>query len=301
MTVLYNPHAGGPSEAVAEAARARDGATAVELGDAAEAVGEAAARGERLIVAAGGDGTVRAVAAALLALGGTAETRPALGVAPLGTGNDFARALGVPRDLTPAAVLDLLAVGERRAVDAIRVTSGGAETLAMNAVTGGFSVEAGEAMSDGLKDALGPWAYVVGAARALPSLAREHRVRVVCDGGETAEAAVAAVGVANGQSVGGGTRIAPAASLEDGRLDVVLARAEGPLDAVLTASWAALAGAPVEGDGRILHLQSARVEVTSEPPLRYSVDGELGLEGDAVFEAVPGALRAVVGPGYAAG
>ena len=318
MRVLLNAHAGGDADLVRQAVRLHPDARLVEADDLAQAAAQAAAEGEPLVVAAGGDGTVHAVANGLLAgmdatpeasggssTGGAASgaasgaaARPALGVLPAGTGNDLARTLGIPLRATVAETLDLLARGERRTIDAIRVTGGPrAARYAVNACSGGFTGEVDSAVTPELKSALGPLAYAVGTARALPDLERYHTT-LAFDGGAPERVHATNVLVAGGRTVGGGTPVAPMASLEDGLLDVVVVL-DGHIGELARVVLKAYTTGYTE-DAKVLHRRVREVTVASEPPMQFNVDGDLHAAHALTFAAVPGALRAVVGPDYVA-
>ena len=78
-----------------------------EKGDAERFVAEALAEGVDTVVAAGGDGTLNVVASAFAASGKAADALPSLGLVPMGTANDFATAVGIPR--APLQALELVA------------------------------------------------------------------------------------------------------------------------------------------------------------------------------------------------
>jgi YegS/Rv2252/BmrU family lipid kinase len=105
-----------------------------ERGDAARLVAEAAREGIERVIAGGGDGSVNEVAAELMALD-TAD-RPAMGILPLGTANDFATACRIPADA--AAALALALTGNLVAVD---LGQANARVFA-NVAAGGFGAAA---------------------------------------------------------------------------------------------------------------------------------------------------------------
>src|SRR4051794_7451951 len=115
----------------------------------------------RLVIAAGGDGTV---CAAVNAVHGTESL---LAIVPLGTSNDVARSLGLPPDGREAAGV-LTAEPRVVAVDAGRVRLSGEERIFLNAATGGLNVAFAQEATDGsLRDQFGGLTYPVAAARAL--------------------------------------------------------------------------------------------------------------------------------------
>ncbi len=174
------------------------------------------------VVAAGGDGSLHALVNALAAVD-LLRTRT-VGLVPLGTGNDFARAASLPLDPGDAArvVLD----GRTREIDLVADDAG---TLVVNEVHLGVGAQASRAAA-GWKERLGRVGYVVGAVVA--GLRPEFvRVAVRVDGEVLVEPdrRVAQVAVGNGTTVGGGTPLTPEAQLTDGQVDVLVSFAVGAL------------------------------------------------------------------------
>ena len=300
--VLYNAHAGGAGALDLERLRAVPDVELVDCRGPADTIEAAAAAGPdgvALVVAAGGDGTVHLTANGLMRAGDSAETRPALGVLPCGTGNDLARTLALPLGRHAVPALEALRQGERRTVDVIRVShpnDGDAlTTYAINACAGGFSGAVDEAMTSEMKAAWGPLAYLVGAARALPDL-DAFRVRLTVDDGPEETLDAFNVVVANARTAAGGKPIAPRANPEDGRLDIVVVKASASFP-LLAARL--LAGDYLDDDG-VAFRRARRVRVDATPGMWFNVDGELRTDEPVTFEAVPAALRVCVGPDYRA-
>lgn len=129
-------------------------------GDARAAAKEAAGAGYSVILAAGGDGTLNEVLNGIAAVDG-GLARVTSGVIPLGTGNDFARALGLPPEVEPAVAAVLSE--ETRAVD-LGCVSG---QYFVNTSAGGFVAEVSEAVDPSLKSLAGRFAYLIGGAQVL--------------------------------------------------------------------------------------------------------------------------------------
>lgn len=172
-------------------------------------------RDGRVLVVAGGDGSLHAVVQALHDRDELASTP--LGLIPLGTGNDFARALAVP--LQPAAAARALLAGDARPLDLLVEDRGGVVVNSVHAGAGAAAARAAERW----KERLGRAGYAVGAlitAVNPPSV----RVRVSVDGRQVHDGRVLQVAVGNGVYVGGGTPLTPQADPSDGDADVLVAQ-----------------------------------------------------------------------------
>lgn len=237
-----------------------------------------------MIVAAGGDGTLNEVINGIREKAG--ET--SVGLIPLGTGNDFARSLGLPTDLDEA--LDVLRAGQTRAIDLVRVTSDEVRYF-VNVSAGGFSGLVDEKLTPEMKKTWGPLAYLRSAAAALPEL-RAYRTTLAFDETESLTLQLYNVVIANGRYVAGGRLIAPEASLDDGLLDIILIQERSAPELALLAAQVAL-GAHLSSEA-IVFRRAAKLTVNSKPGMWFNVDGELVGNEPARFEILPSALRFVV-------
>lgn len=253
----------------------------VATSDAGE-VGEAvAASAGRTLVVAGGDGSLHVAVQALWEQGVHDEV--VLGLLPLGTGNDFARAAGIPLD--PADAGRTLLGAEPRTTDLVVDDTG---TVVVNASHAGMSAEASARAGD-LKPRLGPAAYPVAAfLEGIGTVGFRGTVEV--DGDAVADDEdLLLVGVGNGQSIGGGTPLFPDAALDDGLLEVLVARSTGPLARVGFAARLR-AGDHVDRDD-VLVARGTEVRLTGEP-VPHCPDGEVtDPVADRTYRVVPAALR----------
>jgi diacylglycerol kinase (ATP) len=289
--VIVNPAAGRGRGARAlpavRAAFAAVGITDVRVSTATEREGavaaQAIAEGCTTLVAVGGDGTWSNVANAILRAG--ADTRLALVAA--GTGNDFAKTAGAPaRDLPATA--RLVAEGAERRVDVGRIE----DRWFLNIAGFGFDVAVLENLTSTpwlRGDALYVWTALKqlgtygGSAIDISTPARarggaQHLILIV----------------ANARHFGGAFRIAPGASITDGKLDAVAIRDASPLRRLR------LFGAVIRG----VHERMADVDVERSgsftlrfpAPPAYEVDGEYHRAASSTLEiaCVPGALRLAV-------
>lgn len=167
---------------------------------------EAADMGEELVICIGGDGTVSEVA------GGLAGTNTALGIIPAGTGNDFTRYLGIPKD--PLEALEIALSGDTRAVDLGLAN----ERVFINVAGSGFDVAVLHHTLFYKKIFHGLLAYVLGVLRTVFSFPQMD-VTITHAGGTIRQKALV-VSVANGRYFGGGMCVAPYADAGDGLFDV---------------------------------------------------------------------------------
>lgn len=169
----------------------------------------------RCLVVAGGDGSLHTVVQTLHTRGELGSTT--LGLIPLGTGNDFARALGLP--LEPATAARALLGGVPGPLDLLVDGDGGVVVNNVHAGAGAAAARAAERW----KKRLGRAGYAVGALTTAvnpPTV----RVRVVVDGQVVHDGRVLQVAIGNGAYVGGGTPLTPEADPADGDADVLVAR-----------------------------------------------------------------------------
>ena len=284
--VILNPSAGNVrdvEEIEAQIARLPNAEIRLttKAGSAARSARTALRDGSELIIAAGGDGTLNEV------INGIGENLgdAAVGLIPLGTGNDFARTIGVPPNVDEA--IDLILRKDTRAIDLVRVTSDEARYF-VNVSAGGFSGLVDEKLTPEMKKTWGPLAYLRSAAAALPEL-RAYRTTLAFDNAESLMIELYNVVVANGRYVGGGTMIAPEASVDDGLLDIVLIPKRPATELALLAAQVALA-THLSSD-TIVFRRASKLTVNSKPGMWFNVDGELVGNEPARFEILPRALR----------
>ena len=234
----------------------------------------------RVLVVAGGDGSMHAAVGSLWrsgALGGTT-----IGLVPLGTGNDLAAGLEIPEDPVEAAKVCLGA----SAADLDLITTDAGEVV-VNASHAGLGAVAAD-HSERFKDRLGPLAYPVGA---LIAGVRESGwdLRVTLDGRVVHEGGALMIGVANAPSIGGGTRLVPPALPGDGLLDLIV------VSAVTAAARVAFGIALRDGlhldRDDVLHERGREVTIAGEP-VAHDLDGEVTDErSSCTYTVQPAAWR----------
>ena len=289
--IIVNPNAGSVEDiATVEAALGALPEATVRItsqaGDAEAFAREAVEGGAELVVAAGGDGTLNEVVNGMAVDFG----RAALGLLPLGTGNDFARSIGVPADLEGA--LAVLAARRIEPLDVARAQIGETGRYFVNVSAGGFSGTVNEKMDPELKRAWGPLSYFRSAVEALPELSGFDSV-ITVNGAETLELKAYSIVVSNARFVASGIPVAPEARLDDGMLDVMIVP-ESTMPQIAMIVPQVLLGRHL-GSELLIFRRATRLEVRSEPPMWFNVDGELVGNEPAAFEVLPRALRVVVG------
>ncbi len=307
--VVLNPAAGGGrmrlewpffEDALAKRFGAVELRTTARPGEAPLLAAGLARAGCDVVMAAGGDGTVSEVADGQLAHMADGGSKAALAVAPVGTGSDFATAMGIPRraDACAAAIAD----NAPRRIDAGRISfmdDAGRPLLrhfvsiASLGVSGEIDrvINAASAKKRGRMSgkALFFWFTIREFLRY-----RFQEVRVAVDGEPPVEARIAVVAIANNRSFGGGMMIAPMARMDDGLLEVVIVKA--------TSRWQLVrdlrlvySGAHV-GIESCVFLRGRQVTVTplGDPAVNAAVldiDGESPGRIPATFEVLPLALE----------
>ncbi|MGM0555169.1 MAG: diacylglycerol/lipid kinase family protein [Myxococcota bacterium] len=293
--VIFNPKAGSAKRNQAlreslEAMQIYDLRVTEYPGHAGEIATEVASEGCAEFVIAGGDGTVNE---ALNGLGENLGT-VTLAILPLGTGNDSARTLGMPND--PHEALELLRGGlPSRTVDLVQITSGDEQRLLLNHVNAGYSHLVTEDVTPETKQRLGPLAYVKSLAGPLQDM-ESYETHIEWDDGSIDVVDALNIVVANGRTIAGGFTVAPASSMEDETMRVLILRV-GSLAAIAGAAARLLVGQHFDSD-LVIARRARALRVESQPPMTFSVDGETFAEGDATIEVCPGALDVLVGPDY---
>ena len=246
---------------------------------------EAAAAGYGRIVALGGDGTFQHVVKGTLGTGAT------VGFLPAGGGNDIAEALGIPQD--PIAAAYVLLHSQSRPMDVLRARFASGNTAVYVGCGGlGLDAEAAGLANGRFRRLPGAMRYVAGALWALASFEPFH-LEAERDGEPlgAASGAVLFAAVANTPTYGAGVKIAPAAEIDDGMLDLVVLR---------EMAWTALVELiPVmlrTGDVRapeIERFRARRVRLRTDRPALFHGDGEVLGEAPLEVENLPGAIRVI--------
>ncbi len=268
-----------------------------DVGDGTRLAREALAEGFELVVAMGGDGTVSEVASGFF--DGERPTHPeaVLGILPGGTGGDFLRTLGIPRTFAEAA-RGLRGTATRRIdVGLLEYTLEGGKTASRhftNIASFGLGGVVDRIVNSSKKPFGGKLAYLAATLQGGLQY-KNQRVKVVLDDGEPQYKTIQSVAVANGRYFGGGMHIAPGASVDDGRFDVITLGDMTPLDFVKR-GYKVYLGTHI-GSPKI-ECQRAKIvrawPIDPKEAVLLDVDGEAPGQLPATFRILPGALRVKV-------
>lgn len=238
-----------------------------------------------LIIASGGDGTVSAVADALIGTG------IPLGIIPRGTANAFAVTLGISRFTPIRNACQVILGGHTRTVDAARCNG-----LPMILLAGvGYEAATIEMASRELKNQWGALAYLMAGWQAIEG--QELFETKIETEGETYQFQAHAITIANAApptsvlAQGAGEVI-----FDDGLLDVTIASADNRLQGITT-MFRMLGGAITRTNveqQNVVHVRTPRLRLIAEPPQKVVVDGEVVGETPIEVECIPAALTVLV-------
>ncbi|PSB19842.1 methylglyoxal synthase [filamentous cyanobacterium CCP2] len=238
-----------------------------------------------LIIASGGDGTVSAVAGAVI------DTGIPLGVIPRGTANAFAVSLGIPRLMPIRNACQVILGGYTRTVDAARCN--GYPMILLAGI--GFEAMAVEMADRNFKDQWGVLAYLMAGWQALEGQQLFDTTIEAED--EVYQFQAQAITVANAApSTSVLAQGAGEVVFDDGLLDVTIASAQNKLEGITTLMrmlGAAITRNTIEQQN-VVHSRARKLRIIAEPPQKVVVDGELIGETPVEVECLPSSLTVFV-------
>jgi diacylglycerol kinase (ATP) len=251
-------------------------------GHATELARAAIKAGTETIVAVGGDGTINEVVNGFFEHEREISHEVRLGIVPHGTGSDFARTLRLPVDPTEAA--RIIQTGEPNSVDLLKVVY----TTHEGSPASCYSINMASFGMGGLVAARAKRSYLFATLQTALTYGG-NSIRLNMDDTTTVEGQVSAVAVGNGQYQGGGMRLCPIASINDGQFDVTVIRRLSLLEL--------LKGIPALYNGEILKhpkvkaYRAKRIQATSIETVLIEIDGEPLGRLPVEVSIVPQAIR----------
>ncbi|MFE4713216.1 diacylglycerol kinase [Paenibacillus sp. NPDC056722] len=247
-------------------------------GDATAAAADAVERGYDLIIAAGGDGTLNEV------INGMAEkpNLPPLGVLPLGTTNDFARAMGIPKNWEES--VDMIIRQQSRLIDLGKAN----DRYFINIAGGGSLTELTYEVPSRLKTMMGQLAYYLKGIEKMASLSPQELI-IRANGQSVIHDEFMLFLIANTNSVGGFEKLAPDARIDDGLFDVIAVKKCNLAEFIRLVSLT-IRGEHLQ-DRRVVYFRTDAMEVTSPGHVQLNLDGELGGSLPGHFRILPQHLR----------
>jgi len=244
-----------------------------------------------LIVVAGGDGTINEVVNGISPY----KKRPKLAIVPVGTTNDFARALKIPRN-KPLEAIDIIGKKQFLNIDVgLATTSDDKGTYFINIAAGGALTELTYSVPSHLKTAFGYLAYLSKGAELLPRM-KCAPVKVYHDQG-IFEGEISMFFAALTNSVGGFEKIAPDAQLDDGLFTLILVKTDNFFELMALLAMVVNGSGKHMDDVNVEYIKSSSVEiepVNTEHPLLINLDGEYGGKSPVKFDNLKGHIQMFV-------
>ncbi len=246
------------------------------------------------VYACGGDGTVFEVANGMFHSG---NTNCALGIVPVGSGNDFIKSF----DISPESFRDLRALtqGEIAIIDALSARDGkGTQRISLNIISAGFdaAVAKGQEKFKKLPFVNGSLAYKMSLVKQLFSNLKNF-FTVLADGerfGRTGDGPYLFVIAANGRYYGGGFKASPFSDLNDGMLDLIR------IDTVSRPRFLSLVGKFRKGEyiheneDIVNYVQCRKMQIVAENEVDLNLDGEIYPMNNPIVEIIPKAIKLIL-------
>lgn len=251
-------------------------------GHATKLAREASTLGYDLVIAVGGDGTLLEVANGLLG------SPVPLGVIPSGTGNDFARSIGVPSNVEQA--LDYITTNQSTPIDVGKI----GDICFINVASVGFDAEIAKDVIKLRKFMPGKISYYITTLLKVFSY-RFKNVQIEVDGNKM-DFNILLIAIANGCYYGGGMKVNPNGHIEDGYLDIIVITALPRFKIPLLFSKF------IKGDYLKLPYvkiyKARKVKIHSEKTLPVNTDGDIKAQTPSEFSISPLALNVIKNPSF---
>ncbi|TGE38924.1 diacylglycerol kinase family lipid kinase [Desulfosporosinus fructosivorans] len=282
IRLVYNPYAGrrkltAQLDTVIRIFQESGHEVSIHRASSPEDVEEIAAQSadvDRLVIA-GGDGSIHQAVNGLLRI--PTEKRPVLGILPVGTANDLAYALHLPKSIPEAC--KVIGKGSVFEMD----TGKSNERYFINVASAGLLTDVSQKVDTRVKNTLGQLAYFLKGIETLPSF-RPFHIEFEHGGKSYTEEVVLFMAV-NGLSVGGLRNLVPRASLTDGKLDILIVPAAGWPE-TLRLLLSVLTGEKANSE-KIIEFHTSKLKIHTDRPIKSDLDGEAGPESTWNIEIGP--------------
>jgi diacylglycerol kinase (ATP) len=262
--------------------------------EAAEITRDSLKEGFSVVVAVGGDGTLNEVVNGFFLVDEETRNRGSLGVISMGTGSDFIRTVGIPRDI-PGAVTRL-AKGNRSLLDVglarfSRADGSRGERYFLNVADVGMGGETALRVNSTSKALGGFLSFLWGVIVSI-SLYKNKEMTLVIDGEVTWQGRYVSVAMGNGRFFGGGMKITPQAMPADGLLDVtILPDFSKPM--LFWSLPKVYSGRHLDIEG-VKYTRGSKIALTSPEVVLLETDGEMPGQLPVEVEVLPRALQVIL-------
>ncbi len=282
IRLVYNPYAGrrkltAQLDTVVRIFQESGHEVSIHRASSPEDVEQIAAQSmdvDRLVIA-GGDGSIHQAVNGLLRI--PVEKRPVLGILPVGTANDIAYALRLPKSIPEAC--KVIGKGSVFEMDTGKMN----DRYFVNVASAGLLTDVSQKVDTRVKNTLGQLAYFLKGIETLPSF-RPFHIEFEHGGKSYTEEVVLFMAV-NGLSVGGLRNLVPRASLTDGKLDILIVPAAGWPE-TLRLLLSVLTGEKANSE-KIIEFHTSALKVLTDRPIKSDLDGEAGPESTWNIEIGP--------------
>jgi YegS/Rv2252/BmrU family lipid kinase len=231
-----------------------------------------------LLIVGGGDGTINAVAGLL------ANSRTAMAVLPLGTGNEFARDLQIP--LTVEGACGIVSSGRTIHVDLGKVN----DRFFVNILTAGLSTRIAEQLTNPMKKKFGRFAYAFAVFGGLRNLRPFHATLATENG--TSEFECLQIVIGNGRLHAGPFPVLPDARLRAGKFSIYALKGNRTSELL---KYALMLPGGHHANLAEIHTEHARKgSLVTDPRVKTTIDGEVSDRTPIQFESLPSALKVMV-------
>ena len=233
------------------------------------------------LIVSGGDGTVNSIVNILMKSGISIP----IGILPTGTANDFARSIGIPKNLDKS--IEVILHGNQQDIDIGVINS---SDYFVNTCAGGIFMDITYSTNRGLKKNIGPFAYYLQALGEMSGI-KPFKCRLTMDS-QIFEDDILLFLITNGRHAGGFSNINRFADVSDGIMDIVVVRNCPTMN--LAGLFIRTLGNGLPEDKYIANFRGSSCLVESETPVFLSVDGEKGPSLPIYVNFLQGKLKVFV-------